>query len=146
MKLRKATKEDWNILLDWRNDEFTRINSINSEIISETEHKKWYFNSLKNKNREIFLVEEEDDLVGTLRVDIENRKKIISWTVAPEHRGRGYAKIMVKMLADKLKGHLEAIVKETNIASIKVAEYAGFTRHEKQNGILIFKRINDENS
>ncbi|MGF6850941.1 hypothetical protein QFZ51_006176 [Chitinophaga sp. W3I9] len=40
MILRKATIEDWKILLDWRNDIETRKNSHKIEIIEEENHKK----------------------------------------------------------------------------------------------------------
>ena len=33
-KLRKVTKSDWKILLEWRNDKITRQNFFNSELVS----------------------------------------------------------------------------------------------------------------
>jgi len=146
MRIRRAYKDDWKILLEWRNDKQTRKNSINSNLVSEEEHKRWFYDSLKSKDRGIYLVVEGTELVGTLRVDYVKNKKIISWTVAPRQRGKGFAKKMVKMLADSLGGKLEAIVKEENHPSIKVAEYAGFALIEKKEGLFVFNRINNENS
>ena len=40
-KLRKVTKSDWKVLLEWRNDKITRQNSFNSELISINTHKEF---------------------------------------------------------------------------------------------------------
>jgi len=96
MNFIRAKQEDWKILLEWRNDEKTRNNSINTSIISEAEHKNWFFASLNNPNRIIYIVEENNQKIGTVRVDKQADETYISWTVAPEYRGKGYGKQMVK--------------------------------------------------
>ena len=140
MELIIATKNDWKILLEWRNDALTRENSINSEMISEADHKKWFFSSLKNPNRKIYLVKDNDVFVGTVRADIDSEKTTISWSVAPVHRGKGYAKRMVKLLVDSIGGSIVAIIKRNNIASIKVAEYAGLKFFKKIDDIYLLYR------
>ena len=49
MKLRKATFNDWRILLDWRNDSLTRKNSFTQEILKEETHKEWFKKKLTSK-------------------------------------------------------------------------------------------------
>ena len=70
----KANENDWNILLNWRNEKTTRENSLNSKIITEEEHKKWFFSSLKNSNRIIYIVYDNEEKIGTVRIDFEENK------------------------------------------------------------------------
>lgn len=141
MKLIEAQREDWKILLDWRNDQLTRENSLTSHLISEEEHKKWYFNSLENPIRKIYLVELNGEKIGTVRADTENNEIIISWTVAPAFRGKNLGKEMVKLLVDKLNGKIVAIIKENNFASIKIAEFAGLCFEKKEKNLLYYTLI-----
>ena len=139
MNLRKAEKNDWEILYDWRNDELTRINSVNTFPITIEEHKKWFFNSLNNNSRAIYIVEENEKPIGTVRKDYIDNKIFISWTIAPTERGKGHAKRMVKMFVEMLNGELYAYIKENNIASVKVAENVGFKKVEIDKGLLVYK-------
>jgi RimJ/RimL family protein N-acetyltransferase len=43
---------------------------------------------------------------------------------------------MVKILADRLQGKIRAEIKQGNIASVKIAEYAGMTFKEEENRVL----------
>jgi len=141
LTFKPATVEYCKLLFDWRNDEITRTNSISSDIIPFENHIKWFNESLKNINRKIYIVFDNNTTVGTTRVDIVNKKNIISWTIAPSARGKGYGKLMVKSFVDMLNGEIIAIIKENNIASIKIAEFAGLKLDNKKNNILTFKLI-----
>ena len=127
VELIKAQKKDWKTLLNWRNDELTRKNSLSSETINTEEHKIWFFNSILSGKRIIYIVKIDNQNVGTVRVDKEEEGSVISWTVAPEHRGKGYAKKTVKKLIETLDGKIIAVIKKSNIASIKVAEYCNMS-------------------
>ena len=52
--LRKATIDDWKILLDWRNDIETRRNSHNMESVEEEIHKRWLNSILTNRDRQLY--------------------------------------------------------------------------------------------
>ena len=71
MKLKDATFEDWEFLLDLRNDESTKKNSFNGNLILEEEHKNWLRNSLKNKNRKIKILFDSvtEKKMGMIRED-----------------------------------------------------------------------------
>ena len=138
MKLRKATIDDWKILLEWRNDIETRKNSHNMELVQEEDHKKWLNSVLANENRQLYIGLENGIPAGTVRADWDEKTKSyqLSWTVSPDFRGQGIGKKMVKILADKLNQKLRAEVKMGNIASIKIAEFAGLTFKKEENDIL----------
>lgn len=81
--------------------------------------------------------------MGTVRIDdVSDGNSILSWTVAPEARGRGVAKLMVKLVADTIPRtrRLQADVKRTNGASISVARNIGMALAEEDGDFLRFVR------
>jgi len=138
MILRNAIFDDWKILLDWRNDLQTRTNSHNMELVEVENHKKWLNCILTNENRLLFIAIDNEIPVGPIRADFDkqNNEYELSWTVSPDFRGRGIGKIIVKLLALKLQAKIRAEIKNENIASVKIAEYAGMTFKKKANGVL----------
>lgn len=140
MILRKAGIEDSDLLLAWRNDEATRLSSFNSAPVRAEEHTHWLERSLRCAGRSLFIVEESGIPVGTVRIDaLPNGQKDLSWTIAPERRGAGIGREAVKKAIDE---HPEwvfvARIKTTNMASIKIAEHAGFRLQREENGVLFF--------
>lgn len=139
VQLYLATIADAEQLLVWRNDSVTRMFSINTEEIKVEEHLKWLHQSLTNPHRQLFIANYSEQSIGTVRVDSTEIGHFISWTLAPEYRGKGLAKIMVKALVNRLSGNIIAKILPDNIASIKVALCAGLSYQCKKNGILYFK-------
>jgi RimJ/RimL family protein N-acetyltransferase len=129
MKLRKAIFDDWKILLDWRNDPITRENSFETGEVSEQTHKLWFNDSLLNPYREIYILEDYNSPVGSIRSDnVSTNQYILSWSIAPNHRGKGYGtKILELFLKDKT-GNFIAEIKPENIASIKMVQKNGFNQ------------------
>jgi len=140
MELRKATFDDWKVLLDWRNDLETRQSSHNTEVVNEESHKKWLKSTLENTNRQLFVAMEQGVAVGTVRADYDSYSKdyVLSWTISPGARGKGIGKQMVKLLVDKLDDKIRAEIRKGNIASVKIAEYAGLLFKNEENGVLHF--------
>lgn len=140
MTLRKATFDDWQFLLDWRNDLETRENSHNMELVEEENHKKWLNSILSNENRQLFIAIEKEIPVGTVRADFDNQNAEyeLSWTISPDFRGKGIGKKMIKLLSNKLQAKIRAEIKKENISSVKIAEFSGMTFKKEENGILHF--------
>lgn len=139
MELRIATLQDWEILLQWRNDEATRKNSHNTDIVQPEQHIKWLQSVINNPNRMLYIAEDNGVLVGTVRADKEESGYELSWTIAPEARGKGYGKQMVKLLSDQL-GVCRAEIKQGNASSVRIAEYAGLNFQKEENGILHYSK------
>jgi len=68
--LRLVKESDWKILLEWRNDIITRKNSSNSEIVKKSEHIQYLKDTIKNPNRNLFILSSNKIPVGTIREDI----------------------------------------------------------------------------
>ena len=129
MQLRKATFNDWKILLDWRNDPTTRKNSFETGEVSEQTHKLWFNDSLLNPNRSIYILEDNFTSVGSIRSDLHwNNQSVLSWSIAPDQRGKGYGTKILEIYLQNKKGKFIAEIKPRNIASIKMVEKNGFTK------------------
>ncbi len=140
MILRNVTFEDWRLLLDWRNDIETRKNSHNMKLVDEENHKKWLNSILENEDIRLFIALENKIPIGTVRADFckHNAEYELSWTISPDYRGKGKGKIMVKLLVDKLQANIKAEIKKGNIASMKIAEYAGMKFKKQEEGVLFY--------
>ncbi|RBP80084.1 N-acetyltransferase [Marinomonas rhizomae] len=136
--LRPVQITDAECLLAWRNDTVTREASHNQDIISLEAHIKWLSNSLKSDQRLLWIAEVDGIAVATCRADRLENAWELSWTVAPEARGKGIAYQMLANLVRCLDEPLVAQVKPDNIASIKVAERVGFVLDKQENGVLFY--------
>lgn len=124
--IRPAEFSDWKLLLDWRNDPQTRQNSISSAEILEENHKQWLQLTLESSLRKIFIYE-LDAPVGTLRLDIIDKDtNVLSWTVAPDARGKGIGSDMLKKFVEQYPGEYFAEILPENRASLSMASKAGF--------------------
>jgi RimJ/RimL family protein N-acetyltransferase len=129
MKLRKATFDDWKILLDWRNDSLTRENSFNQDEVSEQIHKLWFNDSLLNPYREIYILEDDTIPVGSIRSDNTSfNQYILSWSISPDQRGKGYGTKILEIYLQGRTGDFIAEIKPENIASIKMVQKNGFNQ------------------
>lgn len=140
INLREVKWEDWKLLLDWRNDYYTRIQSHNTDVVNEEKHKAWLSKVLNDPNKKVFVGILGDESIGTVRYEFKDGEYELSWTIAPEARGRGLGKKLVKKMVDTLKNnYIKAEVKKGNKPSVKIAEYAGLSLVKEFNDILIFK-------
>ncbi|MBR7887596.1 GNAT family N-acetyltransferase [Marinomonas sp. A79] len=126
--LRLATISDAECLLAWRNDSATRSASHHQDEIRLVDHLAWLKASLaRSDDRRIWIAEVAGVAVGTCRADKVEGAWELSWTVAPEARGKGIAHQMLSELVKQFDQQpLVAQVKVDNLASMKVAERAGF--------------------
>jgi RimJ/RimL family protein N-acetyltransferase len=129
MKLRKATFNDWKILLDWRNDSLTRKNSFNQDEVSERTHKLWFNDSLLNPYMEIYILEDDIIPVGSIRSNnILTNQYILSWSIAPDQRGKGYGTKILEIYLQGRTGSFIAEIKHENVASIKMVQKNRFNQ------------------
>jgi RimJ/RimL family protein N-acetyltransferase len=123
--LRPVTMDDARLLHTWRNDPETREASRNSNSVSWREHKVWLSAAIASPDRVIHIACDAHKPVGVVRADRADGWEL-SWTVAPEARGRGIGQRMLQQFAAGFDGRLTAIIRKNNIASGKIAAAAGF--------------------
>ncbi|CAK0764063.1 N-acetyltransferase domain-containing protein [Gammaproteobacteria bacterium] len=138
--LRLATIQDADLLLEWRNNPETRKASHHGAEIKREEHISWLTKTLDNQNRKLLVAEKSGTPVGVVRADFSEGVWELSWTVAPNARGYGVAKQMVKMLAMLISEPIRAEIKVDNKASVRIAENAGLKFSRQSNGVLHYRR------
>lgn len=132
MELRRATMDDAEVLLKWRNDEKTRAGSFTQNIISLDSHKRWLKSKLDDSNCHLFILTEGNELLGNVRLDVTGENGEvgeISYVINPDHRGKGYGKEILRTLEDVVPSGVKALagfVKTDNVASQRCFEANGY--------------------
>ena len=126
LSLRLASMHDARRLYIWRNDPATRVQSRSTGEIDYESHLAWLERSLASPSRRTYIAELDSTPVGTGRTDQHEGMTELSWTVAPEARGRGVGHELVRLLIGMTTGPVCAEIKAGNVASEKIARAAGF--------------------
>ena len=140
IKLRPATIQDADLLLEWRNDPETRSASHKTAVVQREEHISWLLKTLDNPSRRLLIAEENEVPVGTVRADFSDGVYELSWTVAPDARGYGVGKRMVAQFANQISEPIRAEIKSGNTASARIAEHADMQFDREVDGIIHFRR------
>lgn len=144
-ELLHATDNDCDLLFQWANDKDVRLNSFNSKSIDYEEHVKWFKSKIESNDSIIYLFKVYNDKVGLVRLDkIETNTYIINYSIAKEHREKGYATELLKLIKGKYeKSLLIGKVKKENTASIKAFIKAKYLMKEESN-MYVFYSFNKE--
>lgn len=133
--LKKAQWPDVDLLFAWTNDNEVRSNSFNSTPIEYENHKKWFGDCIKNENADIYICYSDNDPVGQVRLNYEDDRAVISYSISCKYRGKGFGKIIIKLIeAEVISNHpvincLVGSVKTSNIASQKIFEYLEYEKY-----------------
>lgn len=136
LTLRDVTDLDRELIWHWANDEETRKASYSQAYISWDEHVRWFDSVQRKKNYRFYIANNESKKpVGQIRFACYGKDAIVSFSVAPESRRRGYAKEILIAAAKKLFSgtnveQISAYIKLENILSLRVFEKAGFRMME----------------
>jgi len=141
IKLIKARKHHLRILWKWRNNPLIRKGCLNPEFVSLKNHKLWFFQKIKDPNIKIFIAKWKKNKIGVIRFEIKNKRVTASINLNPMFTGRHLGYSIIKagtqkfLRATKNKKSVSAIIKKSNIASIKAFIKAGY----------VFKKVDNEN-
>ncbi len=124
MIIRKADKRDEYNIYILANDPEVRKYSFNSIRIKYEDHIEWFANQI-NDEKILFLVSYiKNDLAGQIRFKLEDSEAIVSVSISPEFRGKGYGQKFMQEAIELLKHHkphlkkIKAMIKKENVASI----------------------------
>ncbi|AXB55383.1 GNAT family N-acetyltransferase [Flavobacterium fluviale] len=132
LEFRKAILDDSAVYFEWTNDEVVRNQSFNSEVISWEEHCNWFLDRVNNPSCLMLIFNDVSSNVGQVRIQEESDKNvIIGISVGKEHRGKGYAKLMLELASDYFLSEnpefcIHAYIKSQNLHSKFAFEKAGF--------------------
>lgn len=129
---RRARMEDADLLWRWANDPETRRNSFQKAPIPYAEHLAWLEGRIRSDGTRLWIFSDGDVPVGQVRCDVDAARAEIHISVAPEGRGRGYAKSMLaealRLIREAYGDQLQilASVFDHNVRSLKLFKACGF--------------------
>jgi RimJ/RimL family protein N-acetyltransferase len=142
--LRRMLDRDAEMLLRWRNDPETRRNSIHTEEVSPDGHAQWMLERILSSHPGSDLIAEIDNVsVGVVRMDWneEGDGFDLSFTVAPEHRGKGYGFAMVDRALKEFRSFRENHERRVR----RIFEKLGFELIDSEGELLMYaKDLPDE--
>lgn len=145
--LKHATQNDADLLFSWVNDEHVRKSAFNSSLVNYDEHLLWFYHKLQSPNSKIYIGYDNDKPIGQIRIDIEEKKALIDYSVDKLFRGKGYGFLLLRMAECKIKDNKYQVnfiigkVKSDNIASQRVFEKAGYIKKYAETYLLYYKQI-----
>lgn len=145
LSLKKVTDEDCCLLFKWANDADVRKNAFNTKTIKFEEHLKWFNNKINSDNFFMFICYDKQLPVGQIRLDIEEDKGIIDYSIDKKYRGNGYGtKILGLIEKEIILSNIKIVdligeVKYSNIGSQKAFEKNNYKKIEKKDFIYYSK-------
>lgn len=139
--LRDATLDDAGFLYSLRTDPDVVAASNAASPASPAHHVLWLQRALENNRARLFIVEDEEP-IGHCRLDVsyDGVTAEVSIALVRSARGRGIGTNALNLLArEAAAGHirwLEAVIKETNVASRKAFLNAGYSVEEIGDGLV----------
>ena len=130
IELRIAEVGDRERVLEWRNDPESIRASMSKEPVAAEMHQQWFERVLENTKTKLFVADYHRQPVGMVRADLQDDGWRLSWIVAPECRGSGFAVPMVREIIGKLDAPASAVVHRDNFRSHVVATKAGMTKEK----------------
>ena len=136
--LKPADSADMELLFRWVNDDRVRENAFHKEKISFEENQKWFFDLLRDKRQNQYILYQDREPVGQIRLYICGGVAEIDYSIAPEKREQGYGRMLIGMIQNKIRDEfpetkkLVAKVRPSNMASICCFEKNGFCEVYRQ--------------
>lgn len=132
---KKVEKDHANMLLDWRNDNFTRKMAIDQKKINHEEHKAYMKKLKEASNIKQYMFYHNDNPVGTIRENINSNNEMrLSYTINPNFRTKGYGKLMMHLFLFNRTGKFICKVRTENIGSIKVCTSNNYSLDKSEDG------------
>lgn len=146
--LRKAVASDCMQTFQWANDPFIRRYAFQSAKIAMQDHEQWFLDKIQSNDCLYLILEVEGQAAGSIRFDFEEDVKAkISYLVDPGFTGKGLGAYIVDTGLNLLRmerpgiKQVYGLVFEGNQHSIKIFDKLGFTRAQKNDGVVKFRII-----
>ena len=128
---REVKKEDCLKIFEIANDDEVRQSSFNSEKIKLDVHKNWFNNILNDNSVKFFVLEFKNDLIGQLRLDLDEKYPVISISLNKKYRGLGLSKVLLSKGLNLVEGKVIAYIKKDNLRSISFFKSMGFKKDKE---------------
>jgi RimJ/RimL family protein N-acetyltransferase len=139
--VRRASLDDLDDLLLWRNDPLSREMSLNSAFVQRAEHEVWFRRAINDGDRVIYMGQVPSGKLGVCR--FEKKLDCSAWEVSinlnPTMRGRhlseGFLRRCMDLFRTEHQARLVATIKTDNSASTKLFLKCGFIMIRQARGI-----------
>ena len=134
LELGPVTEADCGLLWEWANDPATRANSFDSAPIPLERHKEWFRAKLQDHHCRFWMATNKNlGKIGVVRFECNGAEATISVSLAPQARGKGYGKKLIRSSCERMFASSEidlvrALIRPANKASVCAFEGAGFSR------------------
>jgi len=132
--LRSASEADARFLFDWANDATTREVSFSSAPIAWETHQAWLKTKLADRDVRYYIaVGEQGDPVAQIRFELKHGRAVVSVSVAPQERRKGYGERVLLVGAEELwassnASSIDAYIKPDNAVSVRTFAAVGYRR------------------
>ncbi len=134
LALRRTLDSDCESFWEWANDPEARAASFHCKTISWQDHEKWFRAKLADPNSIFYTaINEEGSAIGEVRYHTEGKRATLSINLAAPFRKCGWGRKILAVATETLFQEsevefIDAYVKPTNEASLKLFASAGFLR------------------
>ena len=121
------------MIWEWANDPVARSVSFSSDPIAWESHSRWFAAKLMDPCCLFFIVLNPSDIpIGQIRFEVVENEAVISISLAPDQRGKGYGSGIIQFASQNVfaSTNVEAIhayIKPGNQSSIRAFTRAGFS-------------------
>ncbi|MBC8505213.1 MAG: UDP-2,4-diacetamido-2,4,6-trideoxy-beta-L-altropyranose hydrolase [Anaerolineales bacterium] len=132
--LRDIEEQDSDLVREWANDPSTRAASFSVNPISFESHIEWFKKKIIDPKCKFFIARDQNTApIGQVRFQIERKEAVISVSVDPNNRGKGYGQKIIWLGAQRIFDRtsvelIHAYIKKDNQASILAFCNSGFVR------------------
>lgn len=134
LELREAEPQDVRLLFEWANDPAARAQSFTQAEIPWEDHERWFARRLSDARCLLLIAQDSrGEPLGQVRFDLdEEANAIISISIAPAQRGRGYGAEAIVRACEELRARhgprtVLAYIRQDNLASQRAFSRAGFS-------------------
>ena len=148
VRLRAATATDCERVWVWRNDPETRAASLDSEAVPWEVHEPWFNETLRRKDRRLYIVVADGRDAGAVRLDVTDAEALVNIHLAPEARYRGIGALALRAVVGEAFDDLGlvrvlGVIRPDNHPSLAAFAKAGFALVEGDNVVTAVKSTRD---
>ena len=137
IKLRKMEERDIPTIYQYIHKKYVKKYYEKEEEKQWQAHRNWYCFVLNSNSYFFYIIEREQEFIGTVRYELEEEKAIVSIYIREEYRNQGYAKLALLESVSCLLKEVEvegifAHILQENECSQQVFLHCGFQKYKKE--------------
>lgn len=137
IQIRKMEEEDIPQIYEYIHKNYVHEYYPMAEQEQWEAHSMWYHFVLHSDSYFFYILELEEEFIGTIRYEREEEKALVSIYVRKEYRGKGYGKLALRESMKKVFqasdiAEMEAIILEENEVSRNLFVDCGFIAEQKE--------------